>query len=193
MLELFSKHAVTIFSAATPFIIWAMNAFLQPRARLFQQSRHQFVYLIQEPLLDPEGKIISPTQTVHTTSVSIFNAGRSTATKVEVVFNWKPQFINIWPSRHFEEKLSPDGRYHMFFDALPSKDTVGFEILSINRDLPPIVTVRSEQCVAKTMELQPQPVAPRWKWVLVLALLAVGSATMAYFILSLLRLLLVSP
>ncbi len=125
--------------------------------------------------------MLSPTQTVNTESVSIFNAGRSAATKLEVVFNWKPQHINIWPSRHFDEQTSPDGRYHMFFDSLPAKDTVGFELFNINAQLPEMITVRSEQCaVAVSMNLIPQPVAPKWKIVLVLLLLGIGLASTVY-------------
>lgn len=185
-------HAAAIFSAATPFIIWLLNFLLQPKARLFRQTRHRFTYLIQQPLIGPEGQVLAPTQTVTTTSVSIFNAGRSSATKVEIVFNWKPQHINVWPSRHFEEKLSPDGRYHMFFDSLPAKDVVGFELLNINQDMPEIVTVRSEQCVAGQMVLQPQPVAPKWKVGVIIYLLAIGLAATVYLILTLLQILLAS-
>ena len=134
--------------------------------------------------------MLSPTQTVNTASISIFNAGQSPATKVEVVFNWKPQHINIWPSRHFDEKLSPDARYHLFFDSLPSKDVVGFEVLNINADMPGIVTVRSEQCAAKLMELQPQPVAPKWKVAVIVGLLAIGLATAVYFFILFLQVLL---
>jgi hypothetical protein len=192
MMDFFWSHAAKIFSAATPFILWALNALLQPKARLFRQTRHRFTYLIQQPHVAPDGTILSPTQTVNTESVSIFNAGRSPATKVEIVFNWQPQNINIWPSRHFEEKLSPDGRYHMFFDSLLAKDVVGFELLSVNAPLPEMVTVRSEQCIATSVQLLPQPVLPKWKVVILLTLIAIGLAATTYGAIWLLQLLIFS-
>jgi hypothetical protein len=105
MIEFLSLHAAKIFSAASPFILWALNQLIQPKARLLLQTRHRFTYLIQQPHIAEDGTVISPTQTVSTQSVSIFNAGRSPATKLEIVFNWKPQHINIWPSRHFDESF----------------------------------------------------------------------------------------
>jgi hypothetical protein len=187
-----SAHAAKIFSAATPFVLWALNYLLQPKARLFRQTRHRFTYLIQHPLLDAEGKVISPNQTVNTESISIYNAGRSPATKLEIVFNWKPQNINIWPSRHFDEKLSPDGRYHMFFDSLPAKDVAGFELLNINQPLPEMVTVRSEQCVATSMVLIPQPMPPKWRIAIILVLIAIGLSGTVYGIIWLLQILISS-
>jgi hypothetical protein len=192
MVELFWSHAAKIFSVATPFILWVLNALLQPKARLFRQTRHRFTYLIQQPLLAPDGAVLSPTQTVNTESVSIFNAGRSPATKVEIAFNWRPQNINIWPTRHFEERLSPDGRYHMFFDSLLAKDVVGFELLSVNAPLPEIVTVRSEQCIATSVLLVPQPLPPKWKVVVAVALIGIGLAATVYGAIWLLQLLVLS-
>ncbi|MFK4522162.1 hypothetical protein ABIF90_000143 [Bradyrhizobium japonicum] len=192
MLDFFIAHAAKIFSAATPFILWLLNRVFQPQARLYRQVRHRFTYLIQQPLIAPDGKVVSPTQTVNTESVQIFNAGRSAATKLEIVFNWKPENINIWPSRHFEEKLSPDGRYHMFFDALPAKDIVGFELLNINSALPEMVTVRSEQCIATNMVLVPQPMPAKWKIAAILYLMAAGLAVTVYATIWLLQILITS-
>ncbi len=188
-LEFLRSHARGIVSIATPFIIWFINNRFQPRAKLIQQTRHGFTFLVQSPLLDAQGNQIAPTQTVNTASVSIFNAGRSPATKVEVVFNWKPQHLNIWPSRHYEEKSSPDGSYSLFFDSLPSKDTMGFELLAVNADLPEMVTVRSEQSVATKMRLVPQPMQPRWKVIVAIWLIGCGVAANIYVTTMLLQIL----
>lgn len=189
MIDFLTSHAKEIFSVATPFILWFINNRFQPRAKLVQQTRHGFTFLIQSPLLDAQGNELAPTQTVNTASVSIFNAGRSPATKVEVVFNWKPQHLNIWPSRHYEEKLSPDGRFSIFFDSLPAKDTMGFELLAVNAALPEMVTVRSEQSVATKMRLVPQPILPRWKVVIILWLIGCGVAVNVYVVSLLIQLL----
>lgn len=179
-----AENARAIFAAASPFILWLIGVIFQPKAKLIQQTRHRYTYLIHQPLLDSAGKVVAPNQVVNTASISVFNAGRSAATNVEIVFNWKPQNLNIWPSRHFTESQSPDGRYHLFFDALPSKDILGFEVLNINQDLPGVITVRSEQAVAAAMQtLTPQPIVPRWKQLIAIWLMIVGFAVSVYIML----------
>jgi hypothetical protein len=80
----------------------------------------------------------------------------------------------------------------MFFDSLPAKDVVGFELLNVNVTLPEITTVRSEQCVATSVQLIPQPIHPKWKLAVVLVLLSVGLATTVYFAIWLLQVLISS-
>ena len=96
---------------------------------------------------------------MNTASLSrIWNAGKETATKVEWVFNWKPHCLNVWPSRHFQEHTEPDNRYVVIFDSLAPNEYVGCELLSINADVPALITVRSDQCVAQNLNMYPQPI-----------------------------------
>ncbi len=79
------------------------------------------------------------------------------------MFNWKPLCVNLWPPRHFDEKTEADNRYIMVFDSLAPGEYLTCEIFSINYDLPRLLTVRSDQCVAKTVEMMPQPVIADWQ------------------------------
>jgi hypothetical protein len=155
-----STYSKEIVAFLAPFIAWVLNNRFQNRARLIQSTRHAFTFLIHQPLISPDGKQISPTQTVNTASFSVFNAGRQVANKLEVVFNWKPQHLNIWPSRHYTENTAPDGRFSLSFDNLAPKETIGFELLAVNGQLPAMVTVRSDQSVASNMPYCPNPYNP---------------------------------
>jgi hypothetical protein len=130
MTEFLSTYSKEIVALLAPFIAWSLSNRFQNRARLIQSTRHAFTFLIQQPLIGPDGKQISPAQTVNTASVSVVNAGRQVATKVEVVFNWKPQHLNIWPLRHYTENMAPDGRFSLNFDSLAPKEIIGFELLA---------------------------------------------------------------
>jgi len=145
--------------------------------------------LIQEPLRNAEGAVIRPVQTVQTASVSVVNTGRIAATKIEVVFNWKPQYLNMWPSRHYEDKTAPDGRYSIIYDSLPAKDSIGFELLAVNADLPQIITVRSEQVVAIERSMSLQPIYPRWIMIVSMWLILSGLAANVFGIASIIQLL----
>ena len=154
-LETYGKEIVSLL---VPLVTWALNTFFKAKAKLLLASPHNFTFLVEQPLLDAQGNQIAPRQTVHTRSLMVWNGGKEPATKLEWVFNWKPLCINIWPSRHFVEHIEPDNRYVMIFDSLAPNEYMGCELMSINADPPNLITVRSDQCVAQTVSMYPQPV-----------------------------------
>jgi hypothetical protein len=177
ILETYGKEMVALL---VPLVTWLLNSFFKTKAKLQVALPHKFTFLVQEPLIDPEGKEVSPTQTVNTNSFIIRNAGRDSATKVELVFNWKPMCINLWPVRHFEENIEPDRRYVLIFDSLAPNEVLGVEVLSVNRELPNLVTVRCEQCVAQNINMYPQPVVSNAIIFAARVLMAIGLAAAVY-------------
>ena len=177
LLETYGKEIISLF---VPLLVWALNTFFKAKAKLLLASPHTFTFLVQQPLLDPKGNQISPTQTVHTRSLMVWNSGKETATKVEWVFNWKPLCLNVWPSRHFEEHTEPDNRYVMIFESLAPNEYLGCELFTINSDLPNLITVRSDQCVAQNINMYPQPVVPNWQRRIAVALMLAGLALVVY-------------
>ncbi len=169
-----------ILALVVPLMAWILNTFFKTRARLLFAIPHAFTFLVQEPLRDENGNVISPTQTVNTQSYLVSNAGKETATNVELVFNWKPLCLNVWPSRHFTEHIEPDNRYVLLFDSLAPNEYLGCELLSINNELPNLLTVRSDQCIAKTIDMYPQPAVPVWKRKIAVGLLLSGLALVVY-------------
>ncbi len=184
ILETYGKEIVAIM---VPIVTWTLNILFKAKAKLVLATPHSFTFLVKEPLLDPQGKQLQPTQTVHTRSLLVRNAGKETATKVELVFNWKPLCVNIWPSRHFDEYTEPDNRYVMIFDSLAPQEYLGCELFSINFELPNLITVRSDQCVAQTINMYPQPAIPDWKRRLGIVLGLAGIALVVYLTIGLLQ------
>jgi hypothetical protein len=190
-LETYGKEIVSLL---VPIIAWALNSFFKSNAKLLLGQPHSFTFLVQEPLKDPEGRQLSPTQSVYTTSFVIRNSGRETAENVELVFNWKPQCINVWPSRHFDERVEHDNRYTMSFRSLAPKEDLGFELMSINHPLPILIVVRCDQCVAENIDMFPQPMAKPWKVRVTLFLALAGLSAVVYSAILLLQfLILVTP
>lgn len=96
-MEIFKTYGKEIISILVPFITWFLNVGIKAKAKLIWGSPHSFNFLVQEPIRDTEGNIVQPTQMVRTASIRVINIGRETAHKIELVFNWKPQYINLWP------------------------------------------------------------------------------------------------
>lgn len=176
-LHTYGKEIVALLA---PIVTWVFNTLLKGKARLRIAQPHGFTFLVQEPLRNAEGQVVSPTQTVHTRSFIIENSGRETATKIELVFNWKPMCLNLWPSRHATEHLEQDGRYVLMVESLSPGEVLGCEVLSVNRDLPNLVTARSDQSVAQVVNMYPQPVVDKGVRLVLGLLLAIGLATAVY-------------
>jgi len=179
-MDILQQYAKELFALFVPVLTWVLNNLFRAKAKLQLARPHGFTFLVNEPLKDPDGNVVSPKQTVHTVSHVISNAGRETATGVELVFNWKPLCINIWPARHFSESIESDGRYAMQFDSLAPGEQIGFELLSINSELPNLVNARSNQCAAETIAMYPQPILSPWKRKLAVFLLFSGIAFTVY-------------
>lgn len=169
-----------IVSVLVPILTWALNRFGKGKARLEIAQPHTFTFLVNEPLVDAQGNVLHPNQTVETNSILVRNTGRETTRNLELVFNWKPKCVNIWPPRHYETKDQLDGRHVLKFDSLSPDESIGCEVLSINGKAPALLTARSDECVAKVVPMFPQPViAPAARNVLRL-LVAVGLAAAVY-------------
>ncbi len=178
----FTTYAKEIFSLLVPLLTWVLNTRLKAKAKLAWWTRHSFTFLIQEPRLDAAGNQISPSQLVRTASVIVSNKGKETSKNVEIVFNWKPQYLNIWPVRDYVEKNAPGDRYVMIFDSLSPNEDVAIELLSVNLELPDLLTVRCDQCVGDRIETISYPVVAKWKINVIRSLALVGFAGVIYIV-----------
>ncbi len=179
LLQSYSKEIAALVAVLLAFIL---NQGLRPKAKVVYGIRNTFTFLVDEPLVSPDGTRLSDKQVVHTASIAVRNAGREPAENVEVTFNWKPQFLNVSPPRHYEEKASPLSRHSIVFPSIAPKEGVQMEIMAINAQLPLIAALRSDQCVGLEVQLQPQQVMPTWSQRLLLGLLTLGIAAAGYIL-----------
>ena len=186
-MDFIQTYAKEIVALIVPFVTWALNHFMKGKARLRVAVPHGFTFLVQEPLRDPDGKVIRPTQTVQTRSFMIQNDGREPATKLELVFNWRPMCVNVWPSRHITEHIESDGRHVIVMDSLAPGEVVGCEVLSVNADVPDLITVRSDQSTGQRVDMYPQPVVRKGVRIATGSLMFVGLATSVYAVILLIQ------
>lgn len=180
-----------VFALAVPIFAWALNYFFRAKAKLNLSFPHAFTFLVQEPLRDVNGNEVAPSQTVNTRSLVISNAGRIAATRVELVFNWQPVCLNIWPPRHYEQHTEPDNRYTIIFESVAPGEQFACELLAVNAELPGLLTARSEQCVAEEVYMYPQPHIAPWQRRVGAVLLFSGAALLLYFLMLMLQFVLV--
>lgn len=184
-----ADYGKEIVSLVVPLITWVLNVGIKPKAKLIWTTRHAFNYLVREPVRDAEGQIVQPAQNVRTASLIVMNAGKEAAHKVEFVFNWKPQYHNLWPVRSYEERSDADGRYMLIFENLAPKEELGIQLLSVNNSLPELLQVRSAESLARQVDLMWFVRVAPWRIQLARLLALLGFAAAVYFAITLVQLL----
>lgn len=157
-MDVLQQYGKEIFAILVPVVTWMLNHFFKAKAKLKAAHPHSFSYLIKEPLLDQNDQVIRETQIANAKSLIVKNVGREPATKVEVVLNWRPQYFNLWPSRHHQTHQQEDGRFYIIFESLSPGETIGLELLSVNQDLPAVINIRSDQSIAQFVDMEPTEV-----------------------------------
>jgi hypothetical protein len=186
-MEFLREYGKEIFSGLVAIVVWALGYFLKAKPRLSLAQPHAFTYLVDEPITGPDGTVIQPRQTVHTSTYWVQNSGRDTATRVELVFNAEPKCLNIWPVRSFLPRTLPDNRYVLIFDSLAPGEVLSCHVLNVNHSLPDLIYVRCDQGAAKIIEMRPQVVASAARIRLAIALMILGVAGAFYLALLLLQ------
>lgn len=169
-------------------IAWLLSKYARARARLVFSVRHASTIQIDEPLKDAEGKLIAQRQFIHTASVTVSNVGTDTAKNVELVFDYRPMFLSIWPVRHYEERQSAHNTFSLLFASLAPNEALNVEAVAINAGLPAVATVRSDEATAEQRVLNWQPVQPPWKVAMWVWFATLGIAATGYLVASAIQL-----
>ena len=186
-MNLITQYGKEIFAFVVPVFTLILNKFFKNSAKVSYGQLHQFTYLINQPLLDQKGDVLRQKQTVHTESYVFTNEGREAATNLEIIFNFPPMYINIWPSRHYSIKDDAEQRQVMVFDYLAPKENIRCEVMSINTGLPILLSVRCKEGLAKNITIIPQKMHHPMFLKFIAMLLFLGSVSLVYYIVALLQ------
>ena len=118
---------------------------------------------ILPPFTDADGKVTDQRPHLTVGSFFISNTGKVPLSEIEIVLNYSPQSLNLWPPRPFSIAEIAHGRIAISLPALSPKDELWFEMVSVNNSLPNVLSVRSKETVARPITLDLLPVAPTWQ------------------------------
>lgn len=186
-MNIFAQYGKEIFAFVVPIFTLILNKYFKNSAKISYGELHQFTYLINQPLLDQKGDVVTPSQTVHTQSYVFKNEGREAATGMEVIFNYAPMYLNIWPSRFYSVKNDSENRYIMVFDYLAPKEVIRCEVMAINTQVPMLLSVRCKEGIAQSMMLAPQKVFHPAFINFIRFLIFLGSGSLIYILVILLQ------
>ena len=187
-MEIIKTYGKEIISILVPILTWVLNKYGKSKVNLLVSQPHKFIFFVQDPTIQADGSISNVSKNVHTISYLIQNSSNETATKVELIFNWKPQYFNIWSPREHSTKLLDDGRYMLSIESLSPKETFQCELLNVNSELPYLLTVRCNECVGRFIEMYPQPIMKNWIRRTLYTFCVLGFVSSIYLTLTLLQL-----
>src|SRR6185437_13374219 len=184
-MSFWQEHFKEICSFITPLLIAGVKYLLRGKVKLRYIVAHDFTFLVNEPRLDAQGNVLQPNQMVHTRSHVLKNFGSKSAEKVRVTFNYKPQYLNVWPRREFEQRFDDNRRYIMVIDNLMPKEPLTIEALSINAQLPDVLSVRHESGLGAGQGMSIYPAVPKWRIGLAMVAMFLGAMTVVYWLIEL--------
>lgn len=125
----------------------------------------------------------SEVKAVRTHSIVIRNAGKQSAHNVRVGHNHLPQSYQIYPAVAHEVNNSPCGASEIVFPTLVPNEQVSISYLyfpdifwhQIN------TYTKSDEGMAKVVNIIPSPQLPKWKAGLLLTFMFVGASTILYW------------
>ena len=97
---------------------------LQPRSKIIWSEPHTFTYLL------PRAKELGGTFNVFTKAIYLQNVGKQSASDVQVICNYEPQYYNLWPPLPHETETMDDKRFVIRANSLGPKEWFQIEILS---------------------------------------------------------------
>ncbi|UKK92053.1 hypothetical protein L7D45_09030 [Brucella pseudogrignonensis] len=178
MLELLGTIVASpIAQAIAIFVVtaWLKNR-LDPKGKLVWSVSHQHYYRI--PRLDAEGSF-----SVRTQQVWFQNLGRKPIESVEIVFNWKPQHLEVWEPRQYEMSSTPDGRLVLSLPNLSSKEWFTVSMIDTFGDIPEVLSVRWKGGIGQNITMVPMQVHSKAVLLALWALILLGSTTIIFLIL----------
>lgn len=184
-IETYGKELVALL---VPFLTWVLNVGFKAKVKMMWTSPHSFTHLVKDLVAADGGQPAKP-GTLHTASLIIWNAGRETATNVQVVFNQKPPQLNIWPVRPMTEHLDSDGRFTLSFESFAPKEELRIEMISLHVQVPGVLQIRSDQQVAQSINTRVVRRLPNWANRAIAFLVLAGISSVVYWTITLTQLL----
>jgi hypothetical protein len=187
VLEFLQTHSKETFALAGVLLAFVLNRVFRLRPKLIYSVRHATNYVVDQPLLDQQGKVLQHQQVVSTASIVSQNTGLQAAKNVEFTFNWRPPIYNVFPGRAFSTANTEMSRWTLKLETLAPGETFAIEIMSINQELPLLSAMRSDEATGKLISMLPQRVFPTWFNTVVVVELLAGLAATLYLLASLIE------
>lgn len=167
------KLQAAIYSLVTSLIITGLARLFSAKARIRWGRVHQNHFMIK----NKEGNLSS----VVTANYSITNAGRATATNIEISFNWKPEHYEVFPHIDFTNLIREDGRMILKIPRINKGQLINIAVINAGNEHPDLTYISFDGGEAKELPFTPQRVYPLKVTLASVAFMIIGLITVLYW------------
>jgi hypothetical protein len=188
-----------VITVAISALLTLVGRVFTPRGRVKWAVTHQYTFLTHpsppptpsQQAAPQSTQVTAPPQTllVLTRTIWVQNVGRAPVSEVETILNYQPHHFEIWPQRQYAQANNPAGNLIIRLGNLNPGEYVTIAMLNVGADLPFVTSVRWNGGVAREVTVAPQEKLPRWRVMLLWALILSGVVAWLYLIIRLILLL----
>jgi hypothetical protein len=135
--------------------IGVIGYFLRPRVRIIWGQKTNFTHVLRPK---KDGQVPVRVDTAH---YIIQNSGRAPAKEVEVVLNYAPDEVSIWPQRSYQLSTNNENRLIVKLEFLAPREFIDLILLNVANELPDVLSVKSPDCVGKLVNIGYHRVFPK--------------------------------
>ncbi|SRR6266571_7283801 len=178
---LVARFAGPVLGALVAFLLLRLS---ERKVKLVTYYGHVGVFHMQPPAQAEQP--VPPRFPIHAHTVVIRNAGKKTANAVRVSHGILPPDFSIFPDVPYRvEDLPGGGRDIVIPQLIPGQQ------VTISYMYPPAILygdvtkgIRSDETFAQVLNVLPTPQPPKWAAVVAVALVALGTLTLFYLLIS---------
>ena len=155
VLDFLKSLPPSLLPVAITTLIGVIGYFAKPKVKLIWGEKTNFSHILR-PKKDGEVPV-----KVSTSHYIVQNSGRASAKDIEIVFNFAPDEVSIWPQRGYKLENNSEGRLIVKLDFLAPREFVDVFLLSITNNLPELLNVKNPEYVGKPVVVGYHHVLPK--------------------------------
>jgi hypothetical protein len=130
--------------------------YLKPKVKLIWGIKSEFTHVMR-PKGEGQQAVL-----VHTATFTIQNNGRLPATDIEIVLNYEPDEVSIWPQRQYAIVKNNETRQILVVKFLGARESIDLSMICVGRDLPVLLNVKSPEATGTRVPITYNRLYPRW-------------------------------
>jgi hypothetical protein len=154
-LELLRSMPQSLMPVLITTIVGVVGYFVKPKVKLIWGQKTNFSHVLR-PKKDGDLPV-----RVSTSHYIVQNSGRASAKDIEIVFNYAPDEVSIWPQRAYKLEKNSEGRLIAKLDFLAPKEFIDVFLLSVANDLPELLNVKNPEFVGKAVNIGHHQIFPK--------------------------------
>ncbi|HEY5362568.1 MAG TPA: hypothetical protein VIJ49_00030 [Aestuariivirga sp.] len=150
-------------------LVTLVGFLLRPKVKIIWGEKNKFIHILR-PKKAGDAEVA-----VHIVHYVIQNTGKIGAKEVEAVLNFPPDEISIWPQRKWTQDKNSENRLIIKFEFMAPREIIEMVVLTIGRDLPALLNVKSPENTGKPVTFSYHRVLSKFIYWTMIALMFFGA------------------